>query len=536
MIHCLQSFRVARTFGRPETAGGLAGDIRPTGKRDIGRSGPNPGPTGLRNQAASTGMKRCAFGIVIGLFAALLACAYAVAGDSDDKEALLEHLSEPSTGDLDVIIKRGFVRVLTTYNPLYFDYMGFEQHGLAVEIARAFEAHLRKTLGKHAHSLHVVLIPVPRNELLTKLAAGLGDIAAANLTVTPTREELVDFADPMYPDVHELIITGPGAPEITSFDDLAGTEAHVRPSSSYFEHLSALNRSRKKEGRPEIPVRPADERLEDYDLLDMVDKGVVPAVVVDSHTAALWVQVFANIRVHENLVIHSGGAIAWAVRKNNPELLGVMNGFVRTARKGTLLGNTLLKRYLDKTVWMENVVSGSSREKYQDTIEIIKRHSKAYDFDWLMIAAQGYQESGLDQNKRSPSGAIGVMQILPGTAADTNVAISNIQDTENNVHAGVKYLRFLRDRYFSDAGIEPLDGVLLSLAAYNAGPHNIVRARKQAASTGFDPNQWFGHVEVAAARTIGREPVTYVCNIYKYYVVYRHLEELRQQREVLLKE
>ena len=137
---------------------------------------------------------------------------------------------------------------------------------------------------------------------------------------------------------------------------------------------------------------------------------------------------------------------------------------------------------------------------------------------------------------RSPAGAVGVMQILPATAADANVGIRDISSRENNVHAGVKYLRFLRDRYFSDAGIEPMDRVLLSLAAYNAGPRNIARARNKATQMGFDPNRWFGHVEVAAANSISREPVTYVRNIYKYYVVFSQLEAIRVEREALLED
>jgi membrane-bound lytic murein transglycosylase MltF len=463
----------------------------------------------------------------------LLSAAYAGTGAEDDEDALLGHLNEPWSGDLDGIIERGFLRVLTVYNPLYFDYFGFEQQGAAVEIARNFESHLRKTLGREAASLHVVLIPVPRDRLLDNLTAGLGDIAAANLTITPERQALVAFSEPSRTDVHEVVVTGPGAPEITSLDGLASskTRVHVRPSSSYFEHLEALNKARKKAGKRGIRIEKADERLEDYDLLDMVDKGVIPAVVVDSHMARLWSQIFDHIQVHENLVVHSGGSIAWAVRSNNPQLLAAVNGFVKTAREGTLLGNMLARRYLEKSSWMENVLSGNSMEKYRQTIGVIRRYADQYDFDWLMITAQGYQESGLDQNKRSKSGAVGVMQVLPATAGDRNVAVSGIEQLDNNIHAGVKYLRFLRDRYFSDAGIEPLDRVLFSLAAYNAGPANIARARKKAAATGFDPDRWFGHVEVAAARTISREPVVYVRNIYKYYVVYRGLEERRGERD-----
>jgi membrane-bound lytic murein transglycosylase MltF len=464
----------------------------------------------------------------------LLAAGVAVAQKPADEQALLGHANDPWTGDLDGMIQRGFVRVLTTYNPIYFSYNGMEQRGLAVESARSLEKFLNKHYGKKGKRLHVLLMPVYRDELFERLAAGEGDIAAANLTVTPARQRLVKFSNPLYPGVSELVVTGPGAPKVDSFDDLVGTGLHVRKSSSYFEHLTELNASRKKDGKSRIPVHEADELLEDHDLLEMVNAGILPAVVVDSHKAELWAQVFEDIKVHRDLAVHSGLSIAWAVRKDTPQLLKAVNGFVKTARKGTLLGNVLIKRYLTNVEWIENALDEKSTKRYQQTIKIIKRYADRYSFDWAMIAAQGYQESRLNQRKRSPAGAVGIMQILPSTAADPNVNIRDIQKAEQNVHAGVKYLRFIRERYFSTAEIKPLDQSLFSLAAYNAGPANIAKARNKAAAMGFDPNRWFGHVEVAASRTISQEPVIYVRNIYKYYVTYKHIEEIREHRKAVL--
>jgi membrane-bound lytic murein transglycosylase MltF len=465
------------------------------------------------------------------LLVAVLVTGSGDAQSPDDKAALIEHANEPWTGDLDGMVERGFIRVLTTYSPLLFSYDDIGQRGLAVDVARLFEERLNKSHGKKGRPVDVVLIPVARDKLFTGLREGRGDIAAANLTITPVRQALVDFSNPTYPDVSELVVTGPGAPEITSLDDLHSTGVRVRRSSSYAEHLSALNDVRKKVGKPEIPIHYADEHLEDYDLLEMVNAGIVPAIIVDSHKAALWAQVFDDIKVHQGLAVHSGGNIAWAVRKRNPKLLAAINGFVKEHRKGTLLGNILFERYLGSTKWIDNVLSGKARERYRETVDVIKRYAGEYDFDWIKIAAQGYQESKLDQSKRSRAGAVGIMQVLPSTAADPNVGIPDIDKAEQNVHAGVKYLRFLRNRYFSAVDIKPLDRVLFSFAAYNAGPRKISRARKKAAAMGFDPNQWFGHVEVAAAKTISREPVVYVRNIYKYYVAYRRLDEIQQARE-----
>ena len=469
--------------------------------------------------------------VVVWLITMLLVIGPAGAQNSDDEAALIGAARKPWTDDFDAMVERGFIRILTAYNPLFFAPDGIQQRGLAVDVARIFEEWLNKNYGKKRRPLTVVLIPVPRDRLLADLVEGRGDIAAANLTITPERQKLVDFSMPTYPGVSELVITGPGAPGIDSLDDLVSKGVHIRRSSSYFEHLFALNQKRKKEGKPEIPVDEADERLEDYDLLDMVNVGVIPTVIVDSHKAKLWGQIFDKIKVHENLAVNTGGSIAWAMRKDSPKLMKAVNEFLKQHRKGTLTGNILIKRYLGNTKWMDDVLSDKGRERYENTIGIMKRYSDKYDFDWLMIAAQGYQESKLDQSKRSHAGAIGIMQVLPTTAADKNVNIDNIEKAEHNVHAGVKYLRFLRDRYFSDEAIESLDRVLFSFAAYNAGPANITRARKKAASMGFDSNQWFNHVEVAASKTISREPVVYVRNIYKYYVAYKRLEDMRAARE-----
>ncbi len=122
------------------------------------------------------------------------------------------------------------------------------------------------------------------------------------------------------------------------------------------------------------------------------------------------------------------------------------------------------------------------------------------------------------------------MQVMPKTAADPVVGIADIKVEKQNIHAGVKYLRFVRDRYFSQPEISPLDQVLFSFAAYNAGPRGITRARKRAEKMGFDRNIWFGHVEVAAAATISREPVIYVRNIFKYYTAYKLVEARRLER------
>jgi membrane-bound lytic murein transglycosylase MltF len=472
---------------------------------------------------------------VIGLLAILpvLFTGGPVLAASEQQDEIMEHANEPWSGDLDGITKRRFLRVLTVHNPLFFSFDGDRQKGMVAELAKMFEDHLAEEIGR-VRSPTVVVIPVARDELIPGLINGRGDVAMGNLTITPARQKLVDFSPPLHPNVEEFVITGPAANTIGSFDDLVKTGLYVRRSSSYFEHLQALNAERKTQGKKPIPVTEADENLEDYDLLDMLNAGVIKAIVVDSHKANFWEQVFDKIKVHRDLSVHSGNQIAWAIRKNSPGLMKSVTAFVKTVKKGSLLGNILLKRYLGNTQWLNNALSGKDRKRYEETIEIIKRYAGQYEFDWLVIAAQAYQESRFDQSKRSSAGAVGVMQILPSTAADKSVGIPDISKLDNNVHAGVKYLNWLRQTYYTNETISPLDRVLFSFAAYNAGPGNMKRARRHAKKMGFDPNRWFGNVEIGMYRVVSGEPASYVRNVYKYYVTYQGLEKSRQAREKAL--
>ena len=302
------------------------------------------------------------------------------AQDERLEDSLIEFARQPWMGDLDGMVERSFIRILTTYNPLFFSYNGIEQRGLAVEGARELEKHLRKKLGRRARHLNVVLIVVPRDELIPGLLAGRGDIAAAFLTVTPAREKLVAFSKPTYPGVSEVIVTGPAAPEVTSFDDLVPVGLHIRRSSSYFDHLTRLNEQRIEAGKPPVPIDPADERLEDYDLLEMVNAAIVPAIIVDSHKAELWAQVFEDITVHKDLTVNTGGNIAWAMRKGNPKLLRAANEYTKVQRKGSLLGNILLKRYLT-TDWIDNITAPEARERFRSVTKFLKKYADRYGFD-----------------------------------------------------------------------------------------------------------------------------------------------------------
>lgn len=442
--------------------------------------------------------------------------------DTPEQREAISAAMKPSFHDLDEIAERGLLRMVIPYNPIFFAYDGKKMAGLAVERAREFESYLKKRLKRQ---IDIILIPLPRDQILPAILEGRADIAAANLTITDARKEIVDFSEPLIRNISEQVVTGPLLGKISSFDDLVSGGVFVRASSSYYGHLNALNAVRGETAQQPIPIVAADERLEDYDLLDLVQSGNIPAIIVDSHKLDLWEKVFDGIHVHRDLEVNVGGDIGWAMRKGTPALMEAVNGFVKKVREGSLIGNVLIERYFGSADWISDVHDRTDSPIFQTAEPLIKRYAAQYGLDWKMILAQAYQESKLDQSKRSSAGAIGIMQVLPDTARDKNVAIPNIEEPEANVHAGVKYLNHLREDYYAEDSMAPVDRILFSLAAYNAGPGNINRARSRAKRMGLDPNRWFSNVEIAAARTISREPVIYVRNIYKYFVAFSLLDE-----------
>jgi len=452
---------------------------------------------------------------------------------ADNEDAIIELVKAPFKGDLDEIRKRRMLRVLVSYSRTRFFYDNGHARGFEPELLRAYEKALNKGL-RHNQQVKLIFIPVPFQNLLTALQEGKGDVAAAGLTITPARKKQVAFTTPYLPDVNEVIVHHRAVKDLQDVDALSGRTVYVRKNSSYVSHLKALNaRLRERKIKPCL-IEEAPVHIVTEDILDLVNAGVIPVTVADHHIAAAWHQVMPDIVVRQDLVIHGGGDIAWAVRQENPKLRAHLNQFITKNKKGSLLGNILYNRYYLNASGVRNPLQAKEREKLAGLIDLFQEYADRYDFEHLAVLAQAYQESRLENSKRSPSGALGIMQVLPSTAADKKINIKDIKKLENNLHAGIKYLHFLRKRYFSDPAISPANQVYFSWAAYNAGPAKINRIRRQAAKEGFDPNQWFFHVENIAAKVIGRETVTYVANINKYYVAYQLQYDLygKRQKEI----
>ena len=437
-------------------------------------------------------------------------------------------LHQPWLGDLDGLIERRIIRVAVPHSlPLFF-YDGGRPRGIIEEHLHKFEEELNKELKLRTLKVFVTAIPMSRERFLPALINGHVDLIAAGLTVTPSRSRQVDFTLPLRKGVRELVITGPDTLPLKSVDDLSGREIFVRRASSYYEHLEQLNQKFAEQNLPPVKIQAVSELLESEHLLEMVNSGVIPATVMDDYRAVVWSDVLPEITIHQDVAIHADGNIAWAIRKDSPLLAETVNKYIRAHGQGTLFGNVVFNRYLEHKSWLKAAKSGDNLTDLHGLTGYFQEFGNRYEFDWLMLAAQGYQESRLQQSRRSPVGAIGIMQIRPTTAADRNVGITDIILAENNIHAGTKYMRFLSDRYFESDDVDDVNQWLFSLAAYNAGPARVRRLRTTAGREGHDPNVWFQNVEIITAREVGRETVQYVSNVYRYYIGYRLVWERLQ--------
>jgi len=434
-------------------------------------------------------------------------------------------------GDLDEMAKNRNIRALVLLNPIGFFYDKGQPRGVMYEALEEFQKFANQKLKTGKLDVKVTFIPMRVDQIEAALTEGVGDIIASGIVITPDREKRVAFSTPIQTDVTQIVVTGSGFGPVSSLADLGGKEVYANPLTTYYENLQKANEALQQAGKTPIVIKAADKNLMDDDLVQMVNAGLLPATVTTKQRADLWSKVLDHIQPHPDLVIASGGQLAWVMRKDNPQLKQLVDEFVASHAIGTSFGNTLLRRYLQNTKWVKNSTSAEEMKKFQTNLELFQKYSGEYDFDYLMIAAQGYQESLLDQSKKNPSGAVGIMQVIPKYAAASPISIPNVGTADANIHAGVKMLRNIDDKYFNDPKIDSLNKTLFVFASYNAGPNRIARLRKEAPDMGLDPNVWFGNVELVAAKDIGQETVTYVSNIYKYYIAYKLAVEQRQIRE-----
>ena len=443
----------------------------------------------------------------------------------------LADITRPWTGDLAGMVERRTIRVLTSYSRTQYFIDRGTPRGTAYDQGKLLEAAVNKAFGTGHLTVNVQFVPMARDDLLRALVDGKGDLVMANLTVTPERSASVDFSEPWIGGVDEIVVTSPHGPEIASVDDLSGKEVFVRESSSYYQSLQQLNARFAREGKAAVVLTPAPEELEDEDLMEMASVGLVDILVVDNHKAWFWQRIWPTLKLHPTVTLRSGGEIAWAIRKGSPELKGFLNTFLATNGRDSLNARMIFRRYLLNAQYVRSASGGAAQKRFVALVALFRKYGARYNIDWMLMAAQGYQESRLDHRARSQVGAIGVMQVMPATGKE--LAVGDIHLVDPNIHAGVRFIRNLIDRNYANEQMDDVNKVLFAFASYNAGPGRVRQLRQEARRRGLDPNLWFNHVERIASERIGRETVTYVSNIYKYYVSYLLVQgEYLQRREL----
>jgi membrane-bound lytic murein transglycosylase MltF len=444
----------------------------------------------------------------------------------------LDPLTTKWTGDFDGMVERRLIRVLTVYSKtLYFIDHGTPR-GTANDQGKLLEDAINKKTGTGLLKVDVQFVPMSRDELIPALLEGRGDIIMADMTVTPERLKQVTFTEPWIAGVDEIVVTSPDGPAIDTLDDLSGKEVFVRQSSSYYQSLLRLNERLTKDGKPPVSIVPAPEALEDEDLLEMANAGLVKVLVVDNHKAWFWQRVWPNLKLHPTVTLRTNGEIAWAIRPDSPGLLRTLNGFLAENGRDSLNARMIFRRYLLNTQYVKS--SKTAEARFRAVVAMFRKYGQQYNMDWMLMAAQGYQESRLNQSARSHVGAIGVMQLMPATGVQMKVG--DIRMIEPNIHAGAKYMSTLMTQYFPDAHFSEGNRPLFAFASYNAGAGNIARMRKEAAKRGLDPDRWFNNVEIVVAEKIGLETTQYVRNIYKYYASYRLTVDAQEARRRALEE
>jgi membrane-bound lytic murein transglycosylase F len=417
--------------------------------------------------------------------------------------------------DFPEIKRRRVLRMLTRNNAAsYFLWRG-ELMGFEYDLVREFAR-------RNGLRLEVIIPPVGE-DLLPWLREGKGDLVAAALTPTEERREGgVEFTRP-YNYVAQVIVARADDP-VASPEELAGRRIHVRSSSAYWQTLEGL----RAEGVA-LELVAAPEELETEEIIAMVASGEYDLTLSDSHI--LEIELNWRDDVRPAFALSDSQPLAWAVRGQNPELRSALDRFIAEEYRG-LYYNVIYEKYFRDTGKIRTRRSENGQENawLSPYDNIVKKYAARYGFDWRLIVSMMYQESRFNPEARSFAGAGGLMQVLPNTADD--LGFDDIIDPDNGIHAGVKYLDWVRDRFEPELSVP--DRMWFSLAAYNVGAGHVRDARRLAARLGLNPNRWFDNVEQAmlllsrpqyaqAARhgyCRSMEPVKYVREVRSRYNAY----------------
>ncbi len=440
---------------------------------------------------------------------------------------------EPVHYDLKEIKEAGVLRVITTYSPTrYFLYkgrtMGFE-YEIFSRLAENLDVKLEIIIAKNVDSV----IPM--------LNRGEGDIIAVGYTITRNRKEEVNFTDPYIITHQSLVQKKPDnwrkmsvhnikKQLVTDVIDLLHDTVSVRQNSSYYMRLKELS----NELGDTIYINVLPGEITDEETIELVSDGKIKYSVIDNNLAAIHKSHFPNIDV--NTPISLSQRIAWAVRKNSPELLETINKGLKSIKKKPDYNVIYNKYFNNRSQFRKRMRSeyytGSTGKisKYDD---LVKKYSRNLGWDWRLVKALIYQESMFDNHNKAWSGAEGLMQLMPSTAKE--LGVENIKDPEQNIKAGTRYLRRMYDYW---EGIpDSIQRIKFAMASYNSGYSHVKDAQSLAKKYNKDTLTWDDNVDfyilnlskpkyyndnvVKYGYVRGREPYNYVIEIFERYKDYK---------------
>jgi membrane-bound lytic murein transglycosylase F len=464
------------------------------------------------------------------------------------RKSNLAPVAEPVSRDLAQIRERGTLTVLAPYNSTtYFVYRG-EPLGYEYELLRGYAS-------ERGLNLKMVVVADPKS-IIPLLNSGEGDIAAARLIPTPETEAQAAFTRELY-RTEPALVQQEAAPEaaskvaekamapgpadqlpevdiparlVSSPAELAGKTVNLPQKSPYRRSLVELS----DEISGDIYVVEVGDKIQDEALAQKVARGEVRFTVMQSNLAELKEAEFKNLKVRP--VVGRTHPVAWAVRKNSPELLNDLNGWIGDKKNGTLFDRTYKKYFVDQRAYVERATSDyltSATGRLCEFDDLLKAHAPEIGWDWRLLAAQAYQESRFKPDAKSWAGAAGLLQLMPGTAKQ--VGVQNPFDPEDNVRGAVKYLKWLEG--FWDEKIEDeSERLKFILASYNTGPGHVEDAQRLTEKYGGRPNVWddvsywllqkstqkYSTDEVVRFGFCrGLEPVNYVSHILERYDRYK---------------
>jgi len=422
---------------------------------------------------------------------------------------------------LEEIRERGELRVLSRYGPTSYYVKGDSLAGFEYELAQRFAEHLNVRLK--------IIVPDNLGDMLTMIEQGKADIAAAGLTITPARQELIRFG-PVYQEVTQQLVYRKGTKKPKNLTALADGQLEVVANSSHVEELVS-----QQQEIPELDWTENDE-LDSSGLLELVELQMIDYTIADSNEIAANQALFPELRVAFN--VSEPQPLAWAMpRADDGTLYNEVAAFYEQIEESGFL-DRLIEKYYGHIRRFDYVDTRAVHRrtlthlpKYQALFE---QAAAEYDFDWRLLAATSYQESHWNPNAVSSTGVKGLMMLTQATAKQ--MKIKDRKDPAQSIHAGAKYLAYLRDN-LPERIIEP-DRTWIALAAYNVGMGHVEDARVLTERNGKSPDlwpdikehlpllskkKWYEKTRYGYAR--GGEPVRYVENIRRYYDILLHSQQ-----------